>query len=336
MKGMKREPPGDSAAQTRAKIDAYMFAMQAVLALEKIFSETWRAQVRQGPKMKTSAGGEVTPDMTFEVAGGRFAGYRAVNEIKSRYPPRGRSRRRLARQLQLYDDIKSGWSLPAAPGAPAMLGYDLMLTVPAAHASDYVANLPKDLRTSGVTITRRFCILGSDYDSRGGGNRTRTRMVHGRLSVPEIERRLAKGDAIETYGILGGIAGAKFYDSYPPVPYMMSVLWSYVFPGMIHDAKRKSLFQGRTVKANAEAKRVHKRVLKFAPPSNPRCIRMSWVATALDEFVNVGLAKKVGDGKYEVWYRLGTPPVLDWLTRLVCNAHGDGAGALPGAAPCPD
>lgn len=313
-----------------------MFAMQAVLALEKIFAETWRARVRQGPKMKTSAGGEVTPDMTFEVAGGRLAGYRAVNEIKSRYPPRGRSRRRLAQQLQQYDDIESGWSLPAASGGPARLGYDLMLTVPVAHASDYVANLPKDLRASGVTITRRFCILGSDHDSRGGGSRTRTRIVHGRLSIPEIEERLAKGDAVETYGILDGIAGAKFYDSNPPIPYMMSVLWSYVFPGMIHDAKRRSLFRGRTVKANAETKRVHKRVLKFAPSSNPRCIRMSWVATALDEFVRVGLAKKVGDGKYEIWYRLGTPPVLDWLTRLVGSAGGSGARARPGPAYRPD
>lgn len=163
----------------------------------------------------------MTPDMTFEVAGGRIAGHRAVNEIKSQYPPRGRSRRRLARQLQQYDDIKSGWLLPAAPDAPAMLGYDLILTVPITHATDYVANLPKNPRASGVTITRRFCILGPDHDSRGVGNRTRTRMVHGRLSVPDIERRLAKGDAIETYGIPGGIPSAKFYDSDPPVPYMM-------------------------------------------------------------------------------------------------------------------
>lgn len=52
--------------------------------------------------MKASTGGRVTPDMTFEAAGGRIAGHRAANEIKSRYQPRGRSLRRLARQLQQY------------------------------------------------------------------------------------------------------------------------------------------------------------------------------------------------------------------------------------------
>ena len=143
-----------------------MFAIQAVLAVEKIFAETLQAQVRQGPRMRTTAGNTVTPDMTFEVAVGRFAGYRAVGEIKSQYPSCSKSFRRLAVQLRQYDDIESGWSMPAASGGPRRPSYDLMLTVPADHAGVYVANLFKDMRACGVAIAREICILGLGRDSQ--------------------------------------------------------------------------------------------------------------------------------------------------------------------------
>ena len=333
MRGTTGGMPGDKAAQVRAKIDAYVFAVQAVLALEKIFAETLQAQARQGPKMETSTGAEVTPDMTFEVAEGRFAGYRAVNEIKSQYPPRGRARRRLIRQLQQYDDIESGWSLPANLAGPCRRKYDLVLTVPAGHASDYVVNLPKDFRTGGVAITRRLCILGFEREARAAGDRFRTMIVHGHLSVSEIEERLAEGSVLEAYEFLDELGGIKFYDSEPPALYTMSILWSYVFPNMIHDAKRRDLFRGKIVKVRAEAKRVHKPASRFSPPSNPQCIKASWVTTALDELVGVKLAKKIGAGRYEIFYRLRTPPLLDWLISLMDNANGNGAGSHSGQFP---
>ena len=334
MRGTTGGMPGDKAAQVRAKIDAYVFAVQAVLALEKIFAETLQAQARQGPKMETSTGAEVAPDMTFEVAEGRFAGYRAVNEIKSQYPPRGRARRRLVRQLQQYDDIESGWSLPAVSGEPSRTSYDLILTVPAGHAGDYVANLSKDLRASGVGITREICILGLGRDSQHSDGRLLTRIMHGCLSVPTINKRLAGDGEHERYGLLGGVNAIRFYDSDPPVPYTMSVLWSHVFLNTIHGKKRRSMLQGRTVKIMVDIRRVHKLLSKFAPSSNPRCIKMSWVRSALDMFVDVKLAAKIGDGKYEIWYR-DKQFVLDWLVGLVDNANGrvsrraGGGGRIP-------
>ena len=57
MKSTTGGMPGDKAAQVRAKIDAYVFGIQAALALEQIFAETLQAQVRQGLKMKASTGG---------------------------------------------------------------------------------------------------------------------------------------------------------------------------------------------------------------------------------------------------------------------------------------
>ena len=275
----------------------------------------------------------MTPDMTFEVAEGRFAGYRAVNEIKSRYPPRGRARRRLVRQLQQYDDIESGWSMPADMSGPGRRDYDLMLTVPTGHASDYVVNLPKDFRTGGVAITRSLCIPGFEREARAAGDHFRTMIVHGRLSASEIEERLAEGSVLEAYEFLDELGGTKFCDSDPPAPYTMSILWSYVFSNMIHDAKRRDLFRGKIVKVKAEAKRVHKLISRFAPPSNPQCIKASWVTTALDELVGVKLAKKIGVGKYEIFYRLRTPPLLDWLIGLMYNANGNGAGAHLGTFP---
>ena len=105
MKNTKGSTPEDSVAQVRAEIDAYMFTIQSMLALEKIFAEALQIYVRHGPKMHTSTGNEVTPDMTIEVTGGRLAGYRAINEVKSRYPVHEPALRKLVRQLH-SDDVK--------------------------------------------------------------------------------------------------------------------------------------------------------------------------------------------------------------------------------------
>ena len=318
---MKKGRSKDRIAQVKAEVDAYTLTIQAMLALEKIFGETLRAQVRQGPSMLTSTGNKVTPDMTFEVAEGRFAGYRAVNEIKSQYPPYGRPVHRLAVQLQQYDDITSGWSLPADAGKSGWPSYDLMLTVPTDHANDYVVNLHRDICACGVVITKKICILGFGRDSHSSDDRLRTKIVYGHLSVPELNRRLAEDDERETYEFLDELGAVRFYDSNPPVTYMMSILWSHIFLNMIHSKKRRVMLQGRAVNITVEVKRIHKLVSRFAPPSNLQCIKMSWVTTALDKFVDIKLATKVDNGKYVISYKY-KPLVLDWLIRLVNNTNG--------------
>lgn len=334
MRNTKESTPENSVAQVRAEIDAYMFTIQSMLGLEKIFAETLQIRVRHGPKMDTSAGHEVTPDMSLEVTGGRLAGYRAINEVKSRYPTHEPALRRLARQLQQYDDIRPGWSLPDVRHRPGPPAYDLILTVPADQAADYANNLPGYLRTCGVVITREFCIVGFGLDSSDGDERLHTKKVYGRLSIPDIDRVLAKGDALDMYGLLDELAPIKFYDSNPPIPYTMSILWSRVFLGMIHGKKRRDVRRGRTVKISVTIERLHKLVSKFAPPSNPRCIKTSWVTAALDKFVAVKLARKAKEGEYEIWYRQGESLTLDWLVRLVNNVKdepslhkGSGTGA---------
>lgn len=320
MRGTRKGRLEGRIAQVREEVDAYELTIQAMLALEKIFGETLQAQARQGPSMLTSTGHKVTPDMTFEVTRGRFAGYRAVNEVKSQYPSRSQPARRLALQLQQYDDITSGWSLPAATGRSGRSAHDLVLTVPTDHARDYVVNLHKDLRINGVEIARAFSIIAFGRDPRGKGERFSARKVHGRLSVQEIDGRLSEGGTFDAYEFLSELDATKFYDSNPPIPYMMSILWSHVFLNMVHDKKRKVIRQGGTVKIKAEVGRIRSLVSKFAPPSNPQCIKAAWVTSALDKFVSIKLARKVGKEEYEISYRQGEPLTLDWLIRLVDNA----------------
>ena len=125
--------------------------------------------------------------------------------------------------------------------------------------------------------------------------------------------------------MLGKLSMVKFYDSNPPVPYMMSILWSVVFPSIIHAKKRKEMELGRTVEIRVGEGRICALVSKLAPPSNPHCIKSAWVTAALDKLVDVKLARKVGDGEYVIHYRQGESHVLDWLIGLVDSARA-GAG----------
>lgn len=105
--------------------------------------------------------------------------------------------------------------------------------------------------------------------------------------------------------------------------YYYLLLWSRVFLGMIHGKKRKDMRRGRTVKISVTIERLHKLVSKFAPPSNPQCIKTSWVTAALDKFVAVKLARRVKEGEYEIWYKQGESLTLDWLVRLVNNVNDE-------------
>lgn len=121
----------------------------------------------------------------------------------------------------------------------------------------------------------------------------RVEKLSGKISHAKADGSLAKGIEIHAYKLLKKLNNTKFYDSMPPLPYIMAILWVTIFPSLVHDKKRKMLHTCKKIAIDVEVDRVHRLVSKFAPPSNPQCIKRSWIVKSLNEFVRIGLAQNL-------------------------------------------
>jgi hypothetical protein len=99
----------------------------------------------------------------------------------------------------------------------------------------------------------------------------------------------------------------RFYDDRPPVTYTMEIIWNYISAKIpIEKYREKKAFATIPVQINIDEllEEIRKR---FVPRNNPSVLKRDWIKDALDEFVTLGLAKKLdGDKIYEIDIRKRT------------------------------
>ena len=127
---------------------------------------------------------------------------------------------------------------------------------------------------------------------------------------------LAEGVTIGAYTLMRELDSTKFYDSRPPLPYIMAILWIQVFPNLVHDKKRKRLHANKKVVIKVGVGRIHRLASRLAPSSNPECVERSWIVASMEEFVRVGLAERTSKDEYRVSYAIRKSQPLKWLVRL--------------------
>lgn len=311
--------------KTHAEITAYKFTMDAIACLEHIFHNLAGAKFRQGQRMKSGRTTSVTPDMVFESAGGPYSpGYRAVCEIKASFPHHPAALDRVVTQIRHYDNDLGGWGTGSAAAGGPRANHDIIIATRFKQAGVFAAGLPAAFRDRCVKIERRLSILGIVSRKGSNGDLFWVEKLSGTISHAKVNDALAKGVAIDAYGLLEEHGSTLFYDSRPPLPYIMAVLWIHVFPNLVHDRRRKKLHKDKGVLIDVEVDRVHRLVSKFAPRSNPQCIKRSWILASLDEFVRVGLAQKLPESRYKIRYVAGIQRPMRWLVSLAAKGHKSG------------
>lgn len=313
-----------------AEIDAYEFTTKAIVCLERAFKDLANTHFRQGPRMEVAGGvgaAPVTPDMVFEVAEGpRSPGYRAVGEIKASFPQPPAALDPIVKQIQKYDDDLDGWETGRVATGGPHTSHDIIIATRFEQARAFAVRLPAALQDKGIKIKRPLSILGVFHRKGGTDELFRIKKLSGSISHAKADNALAKGLEIHAYKMLKELDGTKFYDSMPPLPYIMAILWVQVFPNLVHDKKRKRLHMHEKITIDVGVDRVHRLVSRFAPPSNPQCIKRSWIAASLDEFVRVGLAQKKKD-EYTIYYALGKGLPFRWFVWLATKGRKHGPRA---------
>ena len=302
-----------------AEMRAYKFTVVAIVCVERAFKDLAGAGIRQGPKMRTADGTVVTPDMTVEAkkeAGG--AGYRAVCEIKSSFPQHAAAVDQMVRQVRHYDGELAGWEHEAPPGGGRRSVHDIAMVVRHNSAPDFAAGLPAALRDREVKIKSPLSIIGIAHNNPGSKDgRFLLKRSFGTISHKRAHAALGKGWSIDARNMARELSRTKFYDSRPPRPYIMSVLWVQVFPNLAHGKKLKRLRSGAEVPIDAEVGRIHRLASMLAPPSNQGCVKRAWIKDAMEEFARVGLAERTGADRYRIRYAARASRPLEGLARLV-------------------
>ena len=310
-----------------AEIGAYKFTVEAIVCTGKAFKDLAGAKLRQGPRMRTAGGTVVTPDMTLEARrrpGG--AGYRAVVEVKSSFPHHAAAIEQMAKQVHRYDGELGGWEgeAPHNGCGGQRDDHDIVVVVRAGHAPGFAAGLPAALREKGMEIKSPLSIIGMASDKNNcDGEEYSLKRSSGAISHKKAHEVLGRGWSIDAQALSNDLRSTKFYDSRPPLPYIMFVLWIQVFPNLLHGKKLKKLLGNEEVYVDVEVGRMHRLASKLAHPSNPGCVKRAWIKDAMEEFVRVGLAERTGAEMYRISYSPRESLPTEWLAGAVAAAAAE-------------
>ena len=311
-----------------AEICAYKFTVESLVCIERASKDLAGAKLRQGPRMRAADGTTVTPDMTLEAAEGRGrVGYRAVCEIKSSFPQYSTAVDQMVRQVQHYDGELAGWEDEAEPDGRRGGDHDIVIVVRHIHASSFTAGLPAALKERDAEIKSPLSVLGIIHkEGNGDVDQFFLKRTSGSMSHKKMHTTLGRGWSIDTHSMVKELDSTKFYDSRPPLPYVMSVLWIYVFPRLVHDKKLKRLQMNTEISIDVEVGRIHRLVSRLAPASNPGCVKRAWIKDSMEEFVRIGLAEKSDRDKYRIRYLAHEPRPAEWFARMTAGSAGNTDG----------
>lgn len=232
---MQQDPKSGTQNDLRDRIDSYNQTIHALAGFMHFFRfdqskrsvnaevtafQGWRLEPSDKKKIKNN-GKEVkfvTPDLgiVYEENEGILA------EAKGSFPRNKEFWKKDFEQLMSYDDDLKGW--PTDSGQ--INNHDIVLLVNQERCSQ-VVRYYKDLSKEEIKIERPFIIV---QFNRSDGRRHFYffQKQLGDLSNKGVNARLEDGEKLPMDLFVGDYAKIKLYDSEPPIPYLIHLIWENV------------------------------------------------------------------------------------------------------------
>lgn len=232
----------------------------------------------------------VTPDIVLQYNGQ----YGIIGEVKKTLPLDKGHWKKMLKQLQKYDDDLIGWKTPDEK----IQKNDLICLIYYLLKSPVAEYLAEKKRTGEFTTTNNFSLISfaklSESEEKFSFER-----VCGQFSDDRLNNLLKTGDPkslplekVLQYNTNGAI---KLYDSKPPIPYLMSILWQHVFPSIrtinqYVDENGKKQFETNITYLTQE---LHDKFTHTDDHDSrqPKIPDTTWVKESMDEFVRLGYAE---------------------------------------------
>lgn len=277
-----------------------------------------------GRRMKTSDNNRISPNSTVtpDIILQDSSKYGLIGEVKKTLPQDTEYWAKTMKQLHKYDDNLIGWKTPDERIAKCDLIFltDYLLKAPV------LAYLSEKKRNNEFSLTNHFALITFAKIS-GSEEKFTFERICGNFSDEKLNKLLKKGspmpmplEKVMQYNTNGAI---KFYDSKPPLPYLMNILWHHVFPSIrtINEYVNQNGKKQFETNIDFLTQELHE---KFTHTDDydgrqPKIPDAGWVREAMEAFVQLGYAEKKHDnnGTYIVKFKTIKDPFEKFCKELV-------------------
>ena len=270
---------------------------------------------------RSSPNSEVTPDLVAQ----KNQEYGLVSEVKRSLSADASSWVSHIEQLRKYDDDLRGWWTPTE-SVPVS---DAALLVHQSRSRAFLKVLERKINEDPEYLTERTAVIEFNRSNEANAY-IFFRKEWGAISDSELAEGLDLGVQVPLDKVLRSSGQIQFYDSAPPVPWLMNLLWTDTFasaydPSAYDEAKQAVPIPVKTSEITQELQKAYGSGALKVDQRSKEFPREIWVRRALDAFVKAKLAIPGGShGEYVILYRIFRGDVLE---RFV--AMGEAGGNEP-------
>ncbi len=265
--------------------------------------------------LKRETGGELNPDSCLQIDAEENKLLGVSIEIKSSLSSEENVKKEL-KKMERYDCILRGWETK-----DGLIDEDVIVFSP--YLEDVGRTLRilkqnienKDLKFTKEILVWQWSLVPSLKNP--DQENLLVQQIFGDLSkkqVPEFYKRISDGISqdINDHKLIIETQRNLFTNQKPPVEYTMNVLWQNVF-GRVLNEQNKSI----------SAKRVKELINEYYtenmmknPKNKEYKFKISWAKEALGMFVNIKMARKIGEN-YEIKLKINKKKIKDYLCERV-------------------
>ena len=285
------------------EIDSYEMSVLAAIGFLNFFryddkakAMSGKSKIWQGRKMKTSSANkisqntDVTPDLVIQVDDKNGV----LAEVKYSFPMDQAHWMDDFNQLKSYDDDLLNWETTNKKIA----NHEIVL-LPEQSRAVAVRKFYEKLSEKGNFIDKNFAIVEFNRADQGKAFLF-FRLQYGDLkSSSELNSRLQDGVKVPIEKLFLSYSKCKIYDSKPPMPYLLNLIWeAVVIAKASGDPKFSHLRRNGTIKVDVTLEEIKEELTQsysFRPINSDNNlhsdISMSWIREAMEILVSAELAE---------------------------------------------
>lgn len=293
-----------------------------------------------GRRMTASAQNRVSPDqeVTPDLVAQKSGDYGIVAEGKKSLPRDQTRWERYVEQLLKYDDELTGWwtqdgTIPQA---------DTVMLVHQSRSRVFCRFLEQKQSEDPHCVGEHSSVV--EFNS---SDETASyyffRLEHGTIRDEELAARLQDGIPIPLDKVLQSFPNLKYYDSKPPLAFILKELWMETFPAMLEGAEYDEKYAATKVAASVEevTEELQKAHGSDTLSKDSRSVEFpsqSWVREAFEKLVQLKMAlppSEPGD-PYQILFKSVRGDVLKRFIELTLGIDQPAASGADGLLPFPD
>jgi hypothetical protein len=219
------------------------------------------------------------------------------------------------KQLEKYDDDLIGWWTTDEIAD----GHDVVALVPLERAVKFSDRIEEGQKIDKWKFDRPLAIVGFFKKSGAEKDFLTLKKERGQLSHRSLDDKLRESVPIGFEVLIQEYQDRKFVDHEPPLPYLLQVMWDYLFTRYAAEVPPRA--DQNYIPLQVRTKKVTEDLQEFfgfrsSGPRSPEIPRHKWVSRALDALVQFGMAEHRGNESYVIRYKRSRKDVLEKFGRL--------------------